>query len=546
MALRALRGAVLVAATGALAALAVAAGALAADVRAPLFDGMGAYRLDADTQSAIARRYADQGMVLAYGFNPREAARSFEAATRIDPECALCWWGLAWSLGPTINADMAPEDAATVAAAAQRAKQLGARLPPARRALVEALAARHPSADRLDEDRYAALLREAARRHPNDADLALLAAEALLNLYPYDWWRRDGKPQPWTPEIVALLDRALALAPSHPGANHYLVHLHESSAEPRRGLAAAERLENLVPGSGHLLHMPAHIYMRTGEYARASVANERSIEADRRYLAQVDAQGAYRVGYVAHNHHFLWASAAMQGRSRAAIAAAQATWPAACGSKPGDLGTATLQHYFVLPYYALVRFGRWDEILAQTPPPDVDLPYPVAIWHFARGTAYARTGRLDEARRELASLDRARRDPRIEDAKVKNINFAASLARIAHLTLRAELLIAEGRAAQAVPLLREAVAIEDGLEYDEPHLWLAPARHALGAALLAARRHADAERVYREDLRHYPENGWSLHGLERALRGQGRTADADAVRARFERAWSAADFTPTH
>jgi tetratricopeptide (TPR) repeat protein len=288
--------------------------------------------------------------------------------------------------------------------------------------------------------------------------------------------------------------------------------------------------------------MPAHIHMRTGEFASASAANERSIDADRRYLAQVDAQGAYRVGYAAHNHHFLWASAAMEGRSARAIEAAQATWRVACGPKPGDLSTGTLQHYYVLPYYALVRFARWDEILKQTPPPDADLPYPQAVWHFARGAAYARTGRIDEARRELQALARAAGDPRLADVKVKTINFAAALARIAALTLEAEIRLAEGRPDRAVPLLAQAVEIEDGLEYDEPHLWLAPTRHALGAALLAAQRYADAERAYREDLEHYPENGWSLAGLAAALRGQGRKLEAAAVRARFERAWRAADF----
>ncbi len=424
-----------------------------ADDRAPLFAGMGMYRLEADTRSAEARRYADQGMVLAFGFNPREAARSFTAATRIDAQCAMCWWGLAWSLGPTINADMAPADAVVVADAARRAKALAGRLPPPQRAMVEALAARHPAPDVIDEERYAALMRQAAARYPNEPDIAMLAAEALLNLHPYDWWDRRGRPQPWTGEIIALLERALRLAPDHPGANHYWVHVFESSATPQRGSPAAVRLETLVPGSGHLLHMPAHIHMRTGEYARASAANERSIDADKRYLAAVDAQGAYRVGYVAHNHHFLWASAAMEGRSAVAIEAARATWPAACGPRAGDLSTGTLQHYAVLPYYALVRFGRWDEILRQTPPPDTDLPYPQVVWHFARGTAFARTGRVDDARRELAALQRAASDPRLAQVKVKNINFAAALAQIADLTLRAEIQLAEGRPAAAVPLL---------------------------------------------------------------------------------------------
>jgi tetratricopeptide (TPR) repeat protein len=529
-----------------LAALAIllAGAASAAQSDAPLFEGMGAYRLPGASAKPLAQRYADQGMVLAFGFNPREAARSFEAATRIDPDCALCWWGLAWSLGPTINADMAAEDARTVEAAAQRAAALARRAPAPRRAMIEALAARHPPGKPLDEERYAELLVAAAERQPRDADLAMLAAEALMNLHPYDWWDAGGRPEPWTPQIVALLERALALAPEHPGANHYWVHLFESSATPRRGTDAARRLETLVPGSGHLLHMPAHIHMRTGEYARASAANQRSIDADTSYLAQVDAQGAYRVGYAAHNHHFLWASAAMEGRSAVAIAAAQAAWPVACGPRAGDLSTGTLQHYYVLPYYALVRFSRWDEILKQTPPPDVDLPYPQAVWHFARGTAFARTGRVEEARREYAALERALADPRLAQVTVKNINLAARLGDIAALTLRAEIHLAERDPRNAIPLLEQAVAIEDALEYDEPHLWLAPTRHALGAALLAAGRYDAAERAYREDLAHYPDNGWSLAGLAAALRGQGRAQEAAAADARLERAWRAADVAP--
>ena len=290
--------------------------------------------------------------------------------------------------------------------------------------------------------------------------------------------------------------------------------------------------------------MPAHIHMRTGEYARASAANQRSIDADRRYLAQVDAQGAYRVGYAAHNHHFLWASAAMEGRSaRRDRGGAGGVAGRVRPRRRRPLHRRRCSTTRVLPYYALVRFARWDEILKQTPPPDADLPYPQAVWHFARGTAFARTGRLDDARRELGLLERALADPRLAEVKVKNINLAARLGDIASLTLRAEILLAEGSPAQAVPLLAQAVAIEDALEYDEPHLWLAPTRHALGAALLAAKRYADAERAYREDLAHYPENGWSLAGLAAALRGQGRAKDAAAVQVRFDRAWRA-DFRP--
>ncbi len=513
----------------------------AAGGAAPLFEGMGRYRLAGASDVPLAQRYADQGMVLAFGFNPAEAARSFAAATALDPDSAACWWGLAWALGPTINADIAPDDLPRVEQAVARAVEHAKRAAPRMRDLVAALAVRHPRGRPIDEAGYAERMRALAKRQPDDADVQFLAGEAILNLHPYDWWERDGRPKPWTPEIEALFQSAIARDPEHPGAHHYLVHLYESSATPGKGVPSADRLVDLVPGSGHLTHMPAHVYMRVGRYAEASAANRRSIEADRRYLAQVDAQGAYRVGYVAHNHHFLWASSAMQGRSAEALRAAEAAWPAACGPKPGDRSTAILQHYYALPLYARVRFGRWDELLTDVLPPDVAEPYPMAVWHYARGTALVRKGRLADARAALERLDGIAADPALRDARIKNINAAALLARIAALTLRADVESASRRPERASPLLAQAVALEDGLTYDEPHLWLAPTRHALGAALVAEGRGRDAERVYREDLAHYPENGWSLVGLARALRLQGRNEAAKEVDARFREAWRDAD-----
>ncbi|MBE2215747.1 MAG: hypothetical protein IAE82_17875, partial [Opitutaceae bacterium] len=447
----------------------------------------------------------------------------------------------AWVLGPTINADMAEADAPRVEAALARAVALARGATPRLRDLAEALALRHPRGRPIDEAGYAARMQALARKHAGDADVQMLAAEALLNLHPYDWWAPDGRAQPWTPAIEAQLARAIALDPAHPGALHYWIHLHESSRRPQAALAAADTLAGLVPGSGHLTHMPAHIYMRTGRYADASAANRRSIEADARYLVQVDAQGAYRVGYVAHNHHFLWASAAMQGRSAEAIAAARAAWPAACGPRPGDRSTAILQHYYALPLYALLRFGRWREILTDTLPPDVAEPYPLAVWHYARGTAQARSGEPAAAREALARVERLASEPALGATRIKNINAAAVLARIAALTLRADLDLVERRHDDAVAALAQAVALEDGLSYDEPHLWLAPTRHALGAALLVSGRPRDAERSYREDLAHYPENGWSLMGLARSLRAQGRNEAAKDVDQRFRAAWANAD-----
>jgi tetratricopeptide (TPR) repeat protein len=534
-------------ADGSAAAGAARVGAAAADV-APLLDGMGAYTRSTGSPSGLAQRYFDQGMVLAWGFNPAEAARSFQAAAAADPGCALCWWGLAWSLGPNINTDMADADRARVVDAIRRAVDAAPSSPPAERGLIAALAIRHPAADRLDEEGYERALRALAARYPADADVQTLAAEALLNLHPYDWWTARGAARPWTPEIERRLERALAADPLHPGANHYAVHLYESSPNPGRGLASAERLERIAPGSGHLMHMPAHIYLRVGRYADAAAVNERAIAADERYVAQVRAQGAYLVGYAAHNHHFLWAAAAMQGRSRVAIDAARAVWRVACGDDGAETlrrartpAGGTLQHYAALPYYALVRFERWDEILKQTPPPDVDAAYPLAAWHFARGVAFARTGQAPRAREELTAVERLAGDPSMRAVRVKSLAPARDLTRIAAFTLRGEIAMAAGRPGDAVGWFRQATAIEDALPYDEPHLWLAPTRHALGAALLDAGRPAEAERVYLQDLRHYPENGWSLLGLAQALQAQGRDLEARAVGGRFRLAWRDAD-----
>jgi tetratricopeptide (TPR) repeat protein len=504
---------------------------------APLLDGFGAHHFVIESGDPRVRRYFDQGMLLAYGFNPAEAARSFEAALAIDSRCASCWWALAWALGPNINADMSAQDAQRVDSAIRRARRHGDRATPTQRALIDALALRHPGGNTVDEAAYARRLRTLARRHPRDANLALFAAEALMNLHPYDWWAPGGAPQPWTPEIEALLESAMALQPLHPGVHHYWIHLQESSPHPQRASASADFLRDAVPGSGHLLHMPAHIDMRVGRFGAAILANQRSIGADLRYLAQVDAQGAYRVGYVAHNHHFLWAAASMAGNAALALQAAQAAWPAACGPTGRDPGTAIVQQYAVLPYFTLVRFGQWDTLLRGTLPPDSPAPYPQAIWHYARGTAFARSGQLDAAQRELERLERLALKPSLATFKVKNLNATAHLARIAVLTLSADLVLAHGEPARAVVLLREATRIEDAFEYDEPHLWLAPTRHALGAALLAAGQPSEAEQVYRQDLQHYPENGWSLNGLAQALERQGLPAQAQQARDAAKRAF---------
>jgi tetratricopeptide (TPR) repeat protein len=511
---------------------------------APLLAGFDGFHVAIESRVPRVSRYFDQGMLLVYGFNPEEAARSFEAAVVIDPACASCWWALAWALGPTINADMTPQAAARVERALAEARRHAQRATPLQQALIDALALRHPGSGVIDEAAYARRMRALAQRHPRNAQVSLLAAEALLNLHPYDWWAPGGVAQPWTPEIAGLLERALALDPRHPGAHHYWIHLQESSPHPQRAQRSADFLRDAVPGSGHLLHMPAHIDMRVGRFDDAIRANQRSIEADQHYLAQVDAQGAYRVGYVAHNHHFLWAAASMAGQAPLALEAAQAARPAACGPTGRDPGTAIVQQYAVLPYFTRVRFGEWQALLHDTPPPDSAQPYPLAIWHYARGTARARSGQLDAAQQDLDQLERLAADPQLTSLKLKNLNPLTPLARIAVLTLRADLALARGAPQEAVTLLGEATRIEDAFEYDEPHLWLAPTRHALGAALLAAGQAAQAEQVYRQDLQHYPGNGWSLTGLAQALARQGQAAQAEQAAAQARAAFGRATRLP--
>lgn len=513
--------------------------------KAPLLDGLAGHSTPIESRQPLVQRYFDQGLLLAYSFNPQEAARSFEAAARLNPRCASCWWALAWALGPTINADMAPQDAPRVQQALREARRHAAQASPLRRALIKALSLRHPAADRLDESAYAERLRALVRQYPRSADTALLAAEALMNLQPYDWWNPDGSPIGATREIEALLQRAMRLAPRHPGAHHYWIHLQESSTQPARAVTSADTLRGAYPGSGHLLHMPSHIDLRTGRYQDAIRANQQSIAADLRYLQQVDAQDAYRVGYVAHNHHFLWAAAAMAGQARLALEAAEAARPAACGPSGRDPGSAIATHFAVLPLFTRLRFGQWAALLRDTPPPDAPGAYPLAIWHYARGTAYLRSGQTDAARAELAKLTQLAQDPSLASFKLKNINPAEPLLRIAQLTLRADLALAGGAPSEAVELLRQATAAEDGLAYDEPHLWLAPTRHALGAALLAAGQAAEAEAVYRQDLRHYPGNGWSLQGLALALARQNQGKAASLARQQAKAAFAQAERRPS-
>lgn len=514
---------------------------------ANLLEGLGDYSFPVTSAVPEVQRWFDQGLILSYGFNHDAAERAFLKATQLDPDCAMCWWGAALVLGPHVNAGMDPASNDRAWQRLQKALALADRASPRERAFIRALSARYaevPPEDRrpLDEA-YAEATRQLMRDLPGDPDAAVFHAEALMDLQPWDYYDDRLQPKGHTPEIVATLESVIAAHPDHAGALHLYVHAVEASADPQRGVAAADRLRELIPGSGHLVHMPAHIYARVGRWHDAVIANQRAIEADDAYLAMCrgNAQGVYPLGYVPHNHHFLWFAASMEGDSAVARDAARQT------AERTDLpelmrepGFAGLQHYWMTPWFERVRFGRWDEIAA-TPNPAADLPYVTAIWHYAQGVAAVRQQRLDDAGHHLAALRPLADDPAMGSLMVWDRYPLAHAARIAERSVTAELAAARGDHDAAIAALRDAVAVEDGIPYDEPPGWHAPVRHTLGAVLLEAGRPAEAEQVYREELRRNPENGWSLRGLAQSLQAQKKTEEAATADRQFADAWRNAD-----
>ena len=515
--------------------------------QAPLFEGLGDHHHPITTDSERAQRYFEQGLILAFGFNHAEAHRSFMQAADLDPECAMCWWGAAWVLGPNINAAMDPARASEAWDLLQKAQAAADAASERERAYVAALSERYgPRAldDRSSRDQaFAEAMAKVAERYPDDLDARVIYAEALMDLSPWDYWLEGGEPKPVTRKVLDALHTILRREPQHPMANHLLIHAVEA-AHPVQGLEEAKRLEDLVPGVGHLVHMPAHIYIRLGRYHEATLANQRAIEADQRYLAQVDAQGVYRLAYVPHNYHFGWATATLEGRSKLAIRLAREMAELVDTESMRERGLTTLQHYWITPVYALVRFGYWDAIL-DWPEPAEDLVYPRAVWHYARGMAFTRKGEPKAARDELKALDRLRADPSLRWVTVWDINKNRHILEVASHALSGELAAAQGRSEAAIEALEEAVAREDALNYDEPPTWHYPTRQSLGAVLLQAGRPERAEAIYRADLARFPENGWSLYGLLEALRRQGDVEAARDVERRFREAWRHADVTLT-
>jgi tetratricopeptide (TPR) repeat protein len=505
---------------------------------APRLQNLGAHVFPVTTRSRRAQLFVSQGVNLAYGFNHAEAGRAFREAARLDPKLAMAYWGQALVLGPNINAVMAPEDEPKAYELAQKAVALKKGASEREKAYIDALAQRYTgqAADRAARDRaYADAMREVARRFPGDLDAASLFAESLMDLRPWAYWAPDGTPYPGTEEAVATIERVLAKNPNHPLALHLYIHAVEAH-EPEKAEAAADRLLPLVPGAGHLVHMPGHIYMRVGRYADASAANEQAILADEDYITQCRAQGLYPMGYYPHNIHFLWSSATMEGRAQKAIDSARKV--AASVTDEAMKEMPFMAGFRVVPYYALTRFGRWEEMLAEPPPPD-NL-YLTGTWHYARGIALAAKGRLEEADKELAEVRRIAADASLK-FNLFSPNTADQILAIAPEVLAGDIAARRKEYERAIPHLERAVRLEDALVYTEPSEWHYPPRQILADVLLQAGRPAEAATVYWADLKRNPDNGWSLHGLSLALRAQGKADEAAVVEKRFEKAWGKAD-----
>ena len=519
---------------------------LAQRAGAPLFEGMGDYHMPITTADPDAQRYFDQGMVLAFGFNHAESIRSFRAAQTLDPQCAMCFWGEALATGPNINvtnngkAVMAPAERVSARAAIDVALALIDGITPKEQDWIRALDARYDgqsdtSRDPLDRA-WADALAVMAERYPDDTTVASVYAEALMNTMPWDYWGPDGEAKPDTQAVIASLEAVMAADPNHPLALHLYIHALEASSNAARAEAAADRLADLVPGSGHLVHMPSHIYFRVGRYQDSAMANIRAAEVDEAYIAQCNAQGFYPALYYPHNIHFLWASATMQGQSALSLDSARRVVANVRVEQVEQF--PTIQFFRTVPMLSLVRFARWEEILVE-PEPYEPFAFARAIWHYGRGVAHAALGDAEAALTELAAIEAL--EPEVDEIFMGNVYPARDLLGIAKSLLIGEVAYRSGDAAAAVLAFEEAVALQDALPYTEPPFWYYPTRQSLGAALLASDRVAEAQAVFEADLAQYPMNGWSMFGLAEALRRQGDDTGAAEVTARFETVWQFAD-----
>lgn len=514
--------------------------------KAPLFEGLGDLHYPISTNDTLVQRYFDQGLILAYGFNHAEAARSFYYATRLDPNCAMAFWGYAYVLGPNYNAGMESDNYERAYKAIQEAMKLSENNSDEKeKDLIAALSKRY--VEEAVEDRYpldsayADAMKALYAKYPDDANVGALYAESLMNLHPWDLQDKEGNNKEWTPEIISVLEDVIEKHPKHGGANHFYIHAVEASNTPERALKSAKLFdEGLVPNAGHLVHMPSHVYIRTGDYHKGTLANIKAIKADSAYVTACHAQGAYPLAYYPHNQHFMVATATLEGNSKWALYAAGALQKNTNKKLMKEPGWGTVQHYYTIPFYVYVKFGKWDDILAmenETP----DLDYPTAILHYAKGMAHLGKGNMEAAKDELNALEKIASKEELKEITIWEINSVYELVQIAHKILKAEILSEGNHTTQSITLLKEAVALEDALNYNEPPDWFFSVRHYLGATQLEAGLCQDAINTYREDLKKLPKNGWALKGLGIAYSKLGDLSNQRETENRFNDAWITSD-----
>ncbi len=515
--------------------------------KTPLYEDLGVYHRAISTKSPDAQKYFDQGMKLSYAFNHAEAIRAFQQAAALDPQCAMCYWGVAYALGPNINAPITEDAAKAAWEAIGQARGAVSSANEKERAFIDALAKRYaadPKADRVPLDKaYAEAMRDLTKRYPDDLEAATLFAQSLMDTSPWNYWDQEGKPRELTHDVIAALESVLMRQSDHMGAIHLYIHAVEASPDPKRAEPYADKLAALVPGAGHLVHMPGHIYLRTGRYHDASVANDHAVKADEAYLKanRVAGNMMYEVGYVPHNFHFFVTSASLEGRQADALKAAEQVRAKMHSDMLRDPSMGGMvQHMTLAPLYTKVWFGLWDQVLAEPVPPS-DLPFMTAMSQTARGLASVATGKLADAEAAQKAVAGIKDDPALKGIFVSSVNNASAIVAIAHEVLSGEIEAKRRRADRATRHFAQAAALEDGLVYMEPPDWPVPVRRLQGAALFELGRAKDAEAAFRGDLAKFPDNGWSLSGLQASLEKQGRKAEAETVKARLAQQWQRAD-----
>ncbi|MBU2950052.1 hypothetical protein KO493_05005 [Tamlana agarivorans] len=509
---------------------------------APLFENLGNHSFRVNTSNELAQKFFNQGLRLTYAFNHAEAHRSFMEASRLDPECAMAFWGQAYTLGPNIN-DPSPDDERKIKynEAISKAKKRMRNTTPKERALIEALSKRY-SEDltveiaQLNMD-YMKAMEKVANNYTEDTDILTLYAASVMNTVPWNYWDKNGSPSPNIQEAKNALEKAIALDPNNPGAHHYYIHMVELP-KPDLAVPSAEKLGKLMPSAGHIVHMPSHIYIRVGRYKDAVLANQKAILADEDYISQCFAQGIYPLGYYPHNIHFLWSAASLLGDSKTAIDAAKKT---AEKVPVGEMKALPfLQNFAATPLLAYTRFGKWNDILT-TPKPNDDIKHLKLIWHYARGIAFIRKNNVTEAKEELEALKTMTENPELETIMASGFDSSQTIAKLAYEVVAGELAFNSKNPKLAIMHLKKAVTIEDALVYNEPAAWYIPTRQNLGHVLLKSKHYVEAETVYREDLEKLRQNGWSLIGLYHSLMAQGKTDEAKEIKLEFDKAWADSD-----